>query len=118
MRALLGLLLTTNSTDEWRSSQRRRLLAGGGAEGNRGEQRQSGSAAGASNRLGDGVRRLQAIWGSGDGADESDQLAAAKHMSAVRYPVRFSYYLSGYLPLSDEEKLSLLACPSVELRLR
>ena len=37
---------------------------------------------------------------------------------ATRFPLKFSYYLSSQLPISDIEKLQLLSCPSAEVRLR
>lgn len=134
MQALIDLFMSTATTSELRAIQRQRLVASGdytdGAVGPSSSSSSSSSSVKSSRHDIDSVRRM---WGcgsddksdihcSGDlngGSDgRSPEMESTRHLNAVRFPVRFSYYLSTNLPLSDEEKLELLAFPSVELRLR
>ena len=72
-----------------------------------------------------GIKNIEDMWGFGsNGGVSEDSTSTAlgsgydKHLKALRYPVKFSYYLASNLPLSDEQKLELLMCDSVQQRLR
>lgn len=68
-----------------------------------------------------GVKNIIDMWGSdSDLFDDESVLGSGygRHLKALQYPVKFSYYLSSNLPLSDNEKLTLLVCNSVQQRLR
>ena len=60
---------------------------------------------------------VSSLWGP-VAPDGTDGCSSTAYLVASRYPLRFSHYLSTHLPLSDMDKLELLACPAVALRLR
>lgn len=115
VRALVDLMLSANTTDALRGIQHRRLMAGSDVEDTEPASSRGPSTAG-------GVGNVQIKWGCADMDTDAEAECSTKghrkHWNAVQHPVRFSYYLASNLPLSDEEKLGLLAFPTVELRLR
>lgn len=71
-----------------------------------------------------GLKQLQAYWGVVGGSaeldaseDRSDNIVAFKHLKALRRPEKFAFFLASNLVISDEEKLILLASPTIETRL-